>query len=816
MRRLLKALLWIATLVLCGMPFVAALWPAVTRPTQLGIDGDVLRVTASSVAAAVVATALAAGLGIGPAWLMRRGGKLAVLVATVALATLAIPEAAWAYGTAEATRTLVGVPRPGSLAAQARGIVATALHVWPVPAAVLAVAWSRLPTATLDAAALDGATGRITTRLLIGPLVAGCGGALLLAGRNVVAYDAGGVVTTGLLVRERFGLATGDRTAASVGAGLPMMLTLAAVATLAWWWFTRQAADARESDARLRLAKPQLPRSAGLIVGAAASGMMLAIPLVALVVTGGKLGLVESWPQWATGLAVAGVATLYCGVLCVLATLARPAVLQWLAVATFLIGGQFVALGLIRLFAAVPEAQPLLAVQDVAAALMYNRLPWFAWASAALLVFIPLAAAGATWTGPNARLRDVAAIDGASPVQTAAYVVWPVAWPGLVAALLATFALALGETHAAVLTFPGTLVNTMMGNVHTLAYGPMARAALLSATTAVVVSMLAVAVYKLGARWRPVVAGLVCLVVLAGCDGAADTPDEVLSGRGAGDGQVVYPRAVAYSAADDSYWVIDRTARVQQLDATTGKFIVGWPMPQNDYGRPVGVSVDTHGNVWVPDTHYGRVIVYAPDGTEQFRFGQSGTAPGEFIWPTDVLVLDDDRVLVSEYGAGEAGNNDRVQLFERIDDTWTATASIGSFGIEDGQFRRPQSMAKVGDTLWVTDAANHRLVAFSLNGDDFGTFKRFIGDGGASSEPGRFRFPYGLDADADGHLIVAEFGNNRVQKIDPQTGESLGLWGAFGARQGELRYPWAITSDTKRGRSVIVDSGNDRLQAMRF
>ena len=262
--------------------------------------------------------------------------------------------------------------------------------------------------------------------------------------------------------------------------------------------------------------------------------------------------------------------------------------------------------------------------------------------------------------------------------------------------------------------------------------------------------------------------------------------------------------------------MIDRTARVQKLDAATGEFVVGWQMPQIDYGRPVGVSVDDAGNVWVPDTHYNRVIVYDADGNERFRIGQNGTGPGQFVWPTDVLVLDDETVLVSEYGAGETGNNDRIQRFERHGGEWRATASIGSFGTGPGEFRRPQSMARVGEVLWVTDAANHRLASFSLKGEDFGRFLAFLGDGGASSEPGRFRFPYGLDADGDGNLVVAEFGNNRVQKVDPRTGESLGLWGAFGGRPGELRYPWAIAHDARRDLAVVVDSGSDRLQAVRF
>ncbi|MEL7240382.1 MAG: hypothetical protein AAGK78_16110, partial [Planctomycetota bacterium] len=78
--------------------------------------------------------------------------------------------------------------------------------------------------------------------------------------------------------------------------------------------------------------------------------------------------------------------------------------------------------------------------------------------------------------------------------------------------------------------------------------------------------------------------------------------------------------------------------------------------------------------------------------------------------------------------------------------------------------------------------------------------------------PGRFRFPYGLEVIGDNELVVVELGNNRVQIVDPVTGESRRIWGSAGARRGMLRYPWACAFDPQRNRLVIVDSGNNRLQ----
>jgi DNA-binding beta-propeller fold protein YncE len=293
-------------------------------------------------------------------------------------------------------------------------------------------------------------------------------------------------------------------------------------------------------------------------------------------------------------------------------------------------------------------------------------------------------------------------------------------------------------------------------------------------------------------------AGAVAACLALGCSDPAK-PQAIWCETGTGPAEVVYPRAIAYANSTDSFYVIDRIAHVQQLNHD-GKCVCEWQMPEWVNGKPVGVAIGPDGNVWVPDTHYSRIVIYSPSGKLLKMFGSTGKGDGQFILPTDVG-FDNGRIFISEYGG-----NDRVQVF---DSNLHRLYEFGKFGNGDGEFSRPQSMVIDKGMVYITDACNHRIVVFTTEG------KWVRNMGTAGSAPGEYRFPYGLAEDREGHLIVCEFGNNRVQLIDKQTGRGLKMWGGPGRHPGQLAYPWGVAVD-KDNRVVAVDSGNNRLQVFSF
>ena len=726
--------------------------------------------------------------------------------------------------------------RPQSAGDALRCALSLAAWLWPVPAVAVGLALRRVDPAVQEGAALDGGRRgvlRVTAGLVAPAAVAGFAAAFALAAQEFSVYDATGVSVVATEVRMVYETgafldgrpadvgaeprpAEGEadaadpmsqpaRAAAALAVGLPLLLVTlgaaAVAASLAW----RQA-DATAGDVGLGGTWPRtVDAGAGWTIGAwGVVAVALGVPVAAMLASLSRpFDPVRVWdevePQATAALLYAGSAGLIGLALAALAAVRRSGAATVIGLGAFLIGGQLLAVGLIRLY----NRPGLFWVYDGPVAVLAD-VGRFAW--------VALAVGGATWGGSLRPLRDAASADGATAGQAARLVVWPVAWPMLAAGAVLVALLSLTEVPAAALLAPPTLVPMMLTWVHIARFDPMIEASLLL-VIAVVLGSAVVAGLAVLARRRATIrsarrvggtlaVALVCLT-LTGCPGSA-APDAVWGTTGRLDGQLVYPRAIAYAPADDSFFVVDRTARVQHWDGS-GRFLNGWSMPANAQGKPVGVSVGPDGNVWVPDTHYHRVIVYTPDGVEVRRFGSvysgEGDGFGEFLLPTDVGFDAAGRVFVSEYGG-----HDRIQVFTPAGEFLYA---FGSFGGGDGQFNRPQSIAVVGDRVYVTDACNHRIVVFSTDGKWLGN----LGELGGG--PGQFRFPYGLAVDEEGNLIVCEFGNNRVQRIDPRTGESLGTWGSPGRGEGEMAYPWAVAVDGS-DRVVAVDAGNNRLQVFRF
>lgn len=131
--------------------------------------------------------------------------------------------------------------------------------------------------------------------------------------------------------------------------------------------------------------------------------------------------------------------------------------------------------------------------------------------------------------------------------------------------------------------------------------------------------------------------------------------------------------------------------------------------------------------------------------------GQFGDGPEDFRYPIGIALVDEDRFWVTDWKSG------RVGLFDR-----------------EGKLQRPlypEAPGLQGPLGIVRDARGHvfvvenrasRVREFDPNGVEVNRFGR------RGKDPGRFIRPRGLALLPDQTLLVADYGNRRLQHVDPQ------------------------------------------------
>lgn len=138
--------------------------------------------------------------------------------------------------------------------------------------------------------------------------------------------------------------------------------------------------------------------------------------------------------------------------------------------------------------------------------------------------------------------------------------------------------------------------------------------------------------------------------------------------------------------------------------------------------------------------------------------------------------------------------------------------TIGSEGLESGQFRNPRNLAIAPDgTIYVADTFNHRIQHLTSEGEVLQVWGRFADIAQGEAPGGSFYEPWGITVTPDGSVFVADTWNHRIQKFTAN-GEFITMWGFFG--QAETPYalwgPRGIAYD-EDGNIYITDTGNKRV-----
>jgi tripartite motif-containing protein 71 len=187
---------------------------------------------------------------------------------------------------------------------------------------------------------------------------------------------------------------------------------------------------------------------------------------------------------------------------------------------------------------------------------------------------------------------------------------------------------------------------------------------------------------------------------------------------GDGDGQFIWPTAIACDSQGNTYIADEYTNRVNVFDASW-KHLDKWGVPgarEGELDGPSGLAFDCEDNLYVVDHHNNRVQKFTKDGRFLSSFGSQGAEDGQFSLPWGITIGDDGSIYVADW------RNDRIQKFSS---DGQFIARYGTPGRGDGQFHRPASVA----------------------------------------------------VDSEGYIYMADWGNERVQILDPDGGFVMKLRG---------------------------------------
>lgn len=177
--------------------------------------------------------------------------------------------------------------------------------------------------------------------------------------------------------------------------------------------------------------------------------------------------------------------------------------------------------------------------------------------------------------------------------------------------------------------------------------------------------------------------------------------------------------------------------------------------------HPMGVGVDSGGNLYVGNQGRQNVEVYDPDGILIKTIGN-----GVIQQPTDIAFDNAGLVYILDQSMGG-----RVLAYDGL----LLDKTIGTYGPAAGQFRIPVSIAVYNGELYVADVGKGTIHVFNLNG----VFQRDIGQMGDYLMPetpegdpiwdGYFAGLKGIAFDQRGNIHGVDNTLNVVQVFDPVT-----------------------------------------------
>ena len=299
--------------------------------------------------------------------------------------------------------------------------------------------------------------------------------------------------------------------------------------------------------------------------------------------------------------------------------------------------------------------------------------------------------------------------------------------------------------------------------------------------------------------------------------------------------QLNYPGGIAVDSAGNLYIADSGNERIRKVSngvitTVAGNGAAGFsgdsgPAISARLSSPIGVAVDSAGNLYVDDYNNQRIrkvangviTTVAGNGTQGFT-GDNGPATSAQVTPTGVASDSAGNLYIADQ------LNGRIR---KVANTVITTVAGGGFALGDngqstsGELDRPEGVAvDSAGSLYIADAYNNRIrkvangviTTVAGNGMD-----GFGGDNGPATSA-TLSGPGGVAVDSAGNLYISDGGNSRIRKVANGVITTVAGNGKYGfsgdngpATAAQLNGPGGIAVDSASN-LYIADANNGRIR----
>ncbi|WP_159779712.1 putative Ig domain-containing protein [Flavobacterium sp. 9AF] len=246
------------------------------------------------------------------------------------------------------------------------------------------------------------------------------------------------------------------------------------------------------------------------------------------------------------------------------------------------------------------------------------------------------------------------------------------------------------------------------------------------------------------------------------------------------------------------------------------------PLNVATFNFPTSVVEDSNGNFFICDQSNhkirkidsnGLISTFAGTGVGGFQDGVGNTA--KFYYPDQIAIDNADNIYVADY------YNNRIRKITPAG--IVSTIAGGAIGDADGvgvlaKFKWPTGVCldALGNII-VTDYGNHKIKKIETNGQVTTIAGSGLGDINGAALVAKFKNPTITALDNLGNIFVSDFGNHKIKKIDAFGNVTTFCGnGIVGNNDNELllstfNEPSAITFN-QNGEMFIIDYANHKIR----